>query len=67
MPQAPSEPIEFPDNEGVARSEIRDRGLEPGSRLQRPRGGIFVDDGAPRSAQGIELQRCRLLVVETRA
>jgi hypothetical protein len=37
MPQAPSEPIEFPDNKGVARGEIRDRALEPGSRSQRPR------------------------------
>jgi hypothetical protein len=50
MPQAPSEPIEFPDDEGIARGEIRDRALEPRSRSQRPRGGIFVNYDAPRSA-----------------
>jgi hypothetical protein len=62
MAQAPSEAVEFPDNEGIARREIRDRALEPRSRSQRARGGIFVNDGAPRSAQRVELQRCRLLV-----
>jgi hypothetical protein len=57
MAQAPSEPIEFPDNEGIARSEIRDRALEPGSRSQRARGGIFVNDGTPQRAARSDLVR----------
>jgi hypothetical protein len=62
LAQAPSDPIEFPDDEGIARREIRDRALEPGSRSQRPRCGILVNDGASGGAQRVELQRRRLFV-----
>jgi hypothetical protein len=39
MPQAPSDPIEFPDDEGITRGKSRDRALEPRSRSQRPEAG----------------------------
>jgi hypothetical protein len=62
MPQAPPEPIELPDDEGIARCEIRDRGLESRSRSQRSRCGILVNDGATGGAQCVELQRRCLFI-----
>jgi len=55
--QAPSESIEFLDDECMARGD-RDRTPEPGSPAQRALGGIFVNDRALRWVQ--RERRCLL-------
>jgi hypothetical protein len=56
MPQRPPQPVELPDNEGIAGAQLGQRAIKLRPRSQRPALLVVEDPLAAGGLEGVELQ-----------
>ena len=67
MPEGAAEPVEFPDDQGVAGAELVQEQLEGGAVGAGAAGGLGEHPVAAGTLEGVDLELGLLVVVETRA